>query len=164
MARKTEILILLFFIAKVARADFDEGMRSRVTERLKELGLENNDLSSGLPEHSRETRESKDCPGITEDLVAFELDFNDGLEPSSILLQQIVKNDLSYNTYTARMLGKEWIIGTANVRPYLNCLEWDSEELVGAVKRMIKPPSNLPYNFTVPLEDLPIESLEGEVR
>ena len=164
MARKTEIFTLLVFIAKVARTDFDEGMRSRVTERLRELGLENNDLSSGLAEHSRETRDSKDCPGITEDLITFELDFNDGLEPPSILLQQIVKNDVHQNTYQARMLGKEWIIGTANVRPYLNCLNWDSEELVGAVKRMIKPPSNLSYNFTVPLEELPIESLEGEVR
>ena len=61
----------------MARADFNEyeyeykGMESRVTERLRELGLENNDLSSGLAEHSRETRDSKDPPVITENLVQY---------------------------------------------------------------------------------------------
>ena len=132
-------------------------------ERLKELGLENKDPSDVLPVHSRETRESKDCPNITEDLVTFELNFTDGLKPTSILLQQVVKNDVSHETYGARYFGKEWIIGTANVRPYLNCLLWDSEDLVEAVRKMIVPPSSLPYNFSLPLEQLPATTLLGEV-
>ena len=61
------------------------------------------------------------------------------------------------------MFGKEWIVGRSTVRPFLNCLSWDNEELVEAVRSKILPPSNLPYNFTVPLEELPATSLFGEV-
>ena len=163
MARKTDIILFLVCIVKVASADLNQGIRRRVAERLNELGLENKDPSGVLPVHSRETRESKDCPNITEDLVTFELNFTDGLKPTSILLQQVVKNDVSHETYGARYFGKEWIIGTANVRPYLNCLLWDSEDLVEAVRKMIVPPSNLPYNFSLPLEQLPATTLVGEV-
>ena len=161
MARKIEMMLVLVFLARVSQGN--EGMRSRVTSRLKELGLEEGDLTSGLPVHSRETRESKDCPGITEDLVTFKLEFTDGLEPDSILVQQTVRNDVSRQTYGARMFGREWILGTAVVRPYLNCLAWDSVELVEAVRGSIVPPSNLPYNFTLPIEQLPATSLLGEV-
>ena len=164
MERMIEITLLLVFLARVSQGNFDESMRGRVTARLKELGLEEGDLTSGLPVHSRETRESKECPGITEDLVTFKLQFSDGLEPDSILVQQIVRNDVSRETYGARMFGREWILGTAIVRPYLNCLAWDSVELVEAVRSSIVPPSNLPYNFTLPLEKLPATSLLGEVR
>jgi len=158
-----EITLLLVFLVSVSQANFDESMRGRVTARLKELGLDEGDLSSGLPVHSRETRESKECPGVTEDLVTFKLQFSDGLEPDSILVQQIVTNDVAHETYGARMAGREWILGTAIVRPALNCLAWDSVELVEAVKGSIVPPSNLPYNFTLPLEELPETSLLGEV-
>jgi len=164
MARTTDIILLLVCVVTVASADLNKGIRRRVAERLKELGLENKDPSGALPVHSRETRESKDCPNITEDLVTFELNFTDGLKPTSILLQQVVKNDVSYETYGARYFGKEWIIGTVNVRPYLNCLLWDSEDLVEAVRKMIVPPSNLPYNFSLPLEQLPATTLVGEVE
>ena len=75
MARKTDIILLLVCIVKVASADLNKGIRGRVAERLKELGLENKDPSGVLPVHSRETRESKDCPNITEDLVTFEPTF-----------------------------------------------------------------------------------------
>ena len=163
MARTTDIILLLVCVVTVASADLNKGIRRRVAERLKELGLENKDPSGALPVHSRETRESKDCPNITEDLVTFELNFTDGLKPTSILLQQVVKNDVTHETYGARYGGKEWIIGTANVRPYLNCLLWDSEDLVEAVRKMIVPPSNLPYNFSLPLEQLPATTLVGEV-
>ena len=164
MDRKIEITLLLVFLAAgVIQGNFDEGMRSRVDTRLKELGLEDGNLSSGLPVHSRETRESKECPGTTEDLVTFKLQFTDGLEPEYILVQQIVRNDISRQTYGAKMFGREWILGTAIVRPYLNCLAWDSVELVEAVRDSIVPPSNLPYNFTLPLDKLPATSLLGEV-
>ena len=159
-----EFMLLLVFLVRVGQGDSDDGMRGRVTERLKELGLdEGADLVSGLPVHSRETRESKQCAGVTEDLVTFKLEFNDGLEPDSILLQQVVTNDVAHETYGARMFGRKWILGTAIVRPYLNCLDWDSAELVSAVRGKIVPASNLPYNFTVPLEQLPATSLLGEV-
>ena len=71
-------------------------------------------------------------------------------------------NDVSHETYGARMFGKEWIMGRSTVRPFLNCLSWDNKELVEAVRSKIVP-SNLPYNFTVPLEELPATSLFGEV-
>ena len=159
-----EVMLLLVFLARVAGGNFDDGMRGRVRERLKELGLEEGaDLVNGLPVHSRETRESKQCAGVTEDLVTFKLEFNDGLEPDSILMRQVVTNDVAHETYGARMLGREWIIGTAIVRPYLNCLDWESAELVSAVKGKIVPASNLPYNFTVPLQQLPATSRLGEV-
>ena len=164
MERKVEIMLLLVFLVRVSQGNFDESMRGRVTARLKELGLEEGDLSNGLPVHSRETHESKECPGITEDLVTYKLQFSDGLQPDSILMQQTVRNDVSRETYGARMAGKEWILGRAFVRPYLNCLAWDSVELVETVKSSIVPPSNLPYNFTLPLEKLPATSLLGEVR
>ena len=164
MAKKTDIILLLVCVVTMASADLNKGIRGRVAERLKELGLENKDPSDVLPVHSRETRESKDCPNITEDLVTFELNFTDGLKPTSIFLQQVVKNDVTHETYGARYGGKEWIIGTANVRPYLNCLLWDSEELVEAVRKMIVPPSNLPYNFSLPLAQLPATTLVGEVQ
>merc|ERR1712130_388901 len=158
-----QIALLLVILARVSQSNFDESMRARVTSRLKELGLEEGELSKGLEEHSRETRESKECPGITEDLVTFKLQFTDGLEPDSLLVRQTVRNDVSRQTYGARMFGREWIIGMALVRPYLNCLAWDSVELVEAVKSSIVPPSNLPYNFTLPFEELPATSLLGEV-
>ena len=64
--------MLLVFWVRVGKGDSDDGMRGRVTERLKELGLdEGADLVSGLPVHSRETRESKQCAGVTEDLIMF---------------------------------------------------------------------------------------------
>ena len=98
-----------------------------------------------------------------EDLVTFKLEFNDGLEPGSILMQQVETNDVCHETFGAQMFGKEWIVGRSTVRPFLNCLSWDNEELVEAVRSKILPPSNLPYNFTVPLEELPATSLFGEV-
>ena len=79
-------MLLLVFLAEVVQGNFEESMRGRVTSRLKELGLEEGELSKGLEEHSRETRESKECPGVTEDLVTFKLQFSDGLEPDSILV------------------------------------------------------------------------------
>ena len=54
-------------------------------------------------------------------------------------------------------------MGTSTVRSFLNCLSWDNKELVEAVRSKILPPSNLPYNFTVPLEELPATSLFDEV-
>ena len=110
-------MLLLVFLAEVVQGNFEESMRGRVTSRLKELGLEEGELSRGLKEYSRETRESMECPGITEDLVMYELQFTDGLEPESILVQQTVKNDVSRQTYGARMFGREWILGLALVRP-----------------------------------------------
>ena len=112
------LALLLVLSARVSQGNFDEGMRGRVTTRLKELGLEEGELSRGLEEHSRETRDSKECPGITEDLVTYKLQFTDGLEPESILVQQTVKNDVSHQTYGARMFGREWIIGLALVKPH----------------------------------------------
>ena len=114
---KLDIMLLLVFLAGVSQGNFDKSMRRRVTSRLKELGLEGGELSRGLEEYSRETQESKECPGITEDLVTFKLQFTDGLEPDSILMRQIVRNDVSHQTYGAKMFGREWIIGMALVRP-----------------------------------------------
>ena len=113
---KLDIMLLLVFLAGVSQGNFDKSMRRRVTSRLKELGLEGGELSRGLEEYSRETRDCKECPGITEDLVTFKLQFTDGLEPDSLLVRQTVRNDVSRQTYGARMFGREWIIGMALVR------------------------------------------------
>ena len=40
-------------------------------------------------------------------------------------------------------------------RPYLNCFEQDEEFLVNALaKDHLRPPSILPYNFSVPVEEV----------
>ena len=158
-------LLFLFWTVLVQDLDFDEDMKSRITARLIELGMEEGDVDIALPVHSRERErwQSEECPCFYEDLVTFKLEFNDGLEPDSILMQQVETNDVSHETYGARMFGKEWIVGRSTVRPFLNCLSWDNEELVEAVRSNILPPSNLPYNFTVPLEELPATSLFDEV-
>ena len=157
-------LLFLFWTVLAQDLDFDEDMKSRITARLMELGMEEGDVDIALPVHSRERWQSEECPGFFEDLVTFKLEFNDGLEPDSILMQQVETNDVSHETYGARMFGKEWMVGRSTVRPFLNCLSWDNEELVEAVRSKILPPSNLSYNFTVPLEELQATSLFGEVH
>ena len=50
------------------------------------------------------------------------------------------------------------------VRPYLNCLASDSEELLTIVRRdLLVPWSGQQYNFSVPVQELDITSLQGEV-
>ena len=50
------------------------------------------------------------------------------------------------------------------VRPYLNCLPSDSEELLTIVRRdLLVPWSGEQYNFSVPVQELDITSLQGEV-
>ena len=61
------------------------------------------------------------------------------------------------------MINNPSIRGNVTVWPHLNCLEWDSPEMVDAVRQQLKPPSNLPYNFSLPVSQLPLTSLEGEV-
>ena len=143
---KTAAVLLFLFCTVLAQdLDFEKDMKSRITARLIELGMEEGDVDIALPVHSRERWQSDECPGFYEDLVTFKLEFNDGLEPDSILMQQLETNDVSHETYGARMFGKEWIVGRSTVRPFLNCLSWDNKELVEAVRSKIVPPSNLPY-------------------
>ena len=161
MATILTLVLLLIFGSLGGEGGGSMDMMGRVVRRLEELGLSQEDISS-LPESSRETRESS-CPGVREDVVTYTLHLEDGMEPSSLDLQQVVIHKTSHATYAAKVLTKPWLSGEVHVKPHLNCLAWDSEELVGEVKASIKPPSTLPYNFSVPLEELAITSLEGEV-
>jgi len=149
-----------------------QSTEERMKARLAELGIPEGDLSS-LPIHSKETRKSE-CPDVTSDVIAYRLDFKDGIEPDAMLLQQIVWNIVPevffysvgfhslYHDSKTFKLGGPRIMGNMTVWPHLNCLDWDSEQLVAAVKQQLKPSSNLPYNFSIPQTDLPLSSLEGE--
>jgi len=147
-------------------------MQERMKARLGELGISEGDLTS-LPIHSKETQKSE-CPDVSSDVIAYRLDFVDGLDPDVILLYQTVWNiapEIIYYDVTFHSLyhdrntfipGGPSIVGNMTVWPHLNCLEWDSEELVAAVKQQLKPSSELPYKFSVDQADLPLSSLEGE--
>merc|ERR1712156_241568 len=126
--KRAAALLSLFWTVLAQDLGFDEDMKSRITARLIELGMEEGDVDIALPVHSRERWQSEECPGFFEDLVTFKLEFNDGLEPDYILMQQVETNDVSHETFGGRMSGKEWIVGTSTVRPFLNCLSWDNEE------------------------------------
>ena len=142
-------------------ASSQEDLQARVAAQLEVLGVPQEDISS-LPVDSRETRESS-CPGVTEDVITYSLHMTDGLQPDTVLINQVVLNDNSRTTWAASVHDKPWISGNATVRPYLNCLAWDSEQLLEVVREMVVPPSSLPYNFSLPLASLPSTSLEGEV-
>ena len=136
----------------------EEGVRARVLAQLVELGMAPGDISS-LEEVSRVARESA-CPGVMEDLVTYSLHLEDGLVPAAILLQQVVRRQ---EVVRSSMEGAPWVVGERRITPSLACLAWDSQELVEEVRAALVPPSSLPYNFSLPLEFLPITSLEGEV-
>ena len=48
-------------------------------------------------------------------------------------------------------------------RPYLNCFEQDAEFLISALASdHLRPPSSLPYNFTLPTEEVPTSGQFGQ--
>ena len=47
-------LLFLFWTVLAQDLDFDEDMKSRITARLIELGMEEGDVDIALPVHSRE--------------------------------------------------------------------------------------------------------------
>jgi len=145
----------------------------RVKARLEQLGIPPEGDLSSLPIHSKETQKSE-CPDVSSDVITYRLDFADGIDPDAVLLHQTVWNIVPeiifysvgfhslYHKNETFTLGGPRILGNMTVWPHLNCLDWDSEQLLAAVKQQLKPSSNLPYNFSIPQTDLPLSSLEGE--
>ena len=97
---------------------------------------------------------------MTEDVITYELRMTNG---DTVHLRQVVWNVISYQTQVTYMMNNPSISGNVTIWSHLNCLAWDSPQMVEAVKQQLKPPSNLPYNFSVPVSQLPLTSLEGEV-
>ena len=108
---------------------------------------------------TRETRDSK-CPNVTEDVITYQLRMTNG---ELVHLRQVVWNVISYQTRVTYMMNDPPIGGNVTIRPHLNCLPWDSPQMLEAVRQQLKPPSKLAYNFSVPVSQLPLTSLEGEV-
>ena len=97
---------------------------------------------------------------MTEDVITYELRMTNG---DTVHLRQVVWNVISYQTQVTYMMNNPSISGNVTIWSHLNCLAWDSPQMVEAVREQLKPPSNLPYNFSVPVSQLPLTSLEGEV-
>ena len=97
---------------------------------------------------------------MTEDVITYQLEMTNG---ELVHLHQVVWNVISYQTHATQMTNNPSISGNVTVWSHLNCLPWDSHEMVEAVRQQLKPPSNLAYNFSVPVSQLPLTSLEGEV-
>ena len=75
---------------------------------------------------------------------------------------QVVVNDAAIKVFSGVML-EPWVEGEAWLRPALNCLAWDDPALVEAVRELVAPPSTLPYNFSVPMDQMAVTDLQGEM-
>jgi len=98
---------------------------------------------------------SDECPGVNDELLTFQyFVLENGIEVPK--LQQIQKVlDVFIDTMQLTNAREKWVQGSVIIRPYLNCFEQGEEFLVNALaKDHLRPPSVLPYNFSVPVEEV----------
>jgi len=78
----------------------------------------------------------------------------DGIEvPRLQQIQKVV--DVFIDAMQLTNAKESWVQGSVIIRPYLNCFEQDAEFLSNALaKDHLRPPSTLPYNFSVPVEEV----------
>ena len=70
-------------------------------------------------------------------------------QPVAIFLLVVTLNDSTLGSHFWRLTDKPWVSGILCIRPYLNCLDQESEELAEIIKKDILIPSDgLPYNFS----------------
>jgi len=98
---------------------------------------------------------SEECPGVADELITFQyFVLKDGVElPRQQQIQKVV--DVFIDSMQLTNARETWVQGSVIIRPYLNCFEQEAEFLSNALaKDHLRPPSTLPYNFSVPVEEV----------
>lgn len=99
--------------------------------------------------------ESDECPGVMDELLTFQYwTLEAGEEvPRYSVIQRVT--DMVLDTMQLTNAREAWVTGSVIIRPYLNCHEQDAEFLITALRENhLRPPSQLPYNFSVPMEEV----------
>ena len=126
--------------------EYNEDIDRKVSEFLSSSSI------TSLPVHSVTVRNSS-CPNVMEEEVKYRLDILDlDNQETSVFLPVVNVDDKIY--------GSSWFLpdnhavnGTIFIRPYLNCLDQESEALADIIKNdILIPQDNLEYNFSAPLE------------
>ena len=159
-------LSLLTISSELQSDTEDLELKKRIEEKTKEITSREDFNIENLPVISETKQASETCPDIEEIIRIHRLDVeDDDGTVYSVRMAMSTPLDISYETVSLgdakRMDG---VFHSVFVRPYLNCLQADSEILVNIVKEEhIKPWNGKEYNFSVPLEELAESSLYGEV-
>ena len=137
-----------------------EEYRLDIDQKLAEFLAQ--DSIFNLPIHNRTVRPSK-CPNVNEEEVIYRFDCPDlNNKITSVFLPVVTVDDKIVEGHW-NLPDRPWIKGILRIRPHLNCMDQENEDLVNIIKKdYIIPPDDLPYNFSAPLElggewDLPLE-------
>ena len=160
------LTILLTVVATVLNSESEQELKDRI-QRKATLITEKDDFKmSDLPIVETSMRNSSSCPGVEEKVTTYRLDVEDddgqvyGVHMGAVDIVDLARETLGISDLGGDVNLRHSIF----VRPYLNCLEPDSDVLVKILKEeYIHPWNGKEYNFTVPVENLDSTSLEGEV-
>jgi len=145
----------------------DEKVKARIQDKAK-LISEGEDFNlETLPIMSSHKRNSSKCRGVEEEVFLHELEIEDDDDGQlySVIIERIVVIDESVEAISiADEAGDHEAFRSVFVRPYLNCLSSDSDELVNIVKKdYLVNWDGQDYNFSVPVSQLDHTSLQGEI-
>ena len=116
----------------------DEKVKARIQAKAK-LISEGEDFNlETLPIMSSHKRNSSKCRGVEEEVFLHELEIEDDDDGQlySVIIERIVVIDESVEAISiADEAGDHEAFRSVFVRPYLNCLSSDSDELVNIVKK-----------------------------
>jgi len=103
--------------------------------------------------------ENTSCPGVKNKIEEFEYfvieDELEGDEGERNIFELVTLMDIVLDTDKVVNKLEPWISAEVLIRPYLNCFEQGEEFLINALaKDHLRPPSILPYNFSVPVEEV----------
>jgi len=103
--------------------------------------------------------ENTSCPGVKNKIEEFEYfvieDELEGDEGERNIFELVTLMDIVLDTDKVINKLEPWISAEVLIRPYLNCFEQGEEFLINALANdHLRPPSVLPYNFSVPVEEV----------
>lgn len=156
------ILVIFIFV----NCESEEELNTRIAKKAQLITEEEGFDVKSLPVESTVTRNSSACPGVTETVNTHRLNIEDDDGQLYYILMEnvIVKETVRETLKIADSERDQELYRSILVRPHLNCLEPDHDDLIRNVRdNYLVPWSGRDYDFSVPIEDLDITSLEGEV-